>query len=213
MTSHNSRLSLDEVLDHFFLTADQPTPNLVLSACEAYPEYREEIVEYVVLWAAYEASPELETEDEIGATEAEVARVQSFVLDRLYELDANSSNASDIAEAKNVLSSLCGGKKLRQTAQLAGLERFTDLLTKVLSKRISNVPFMVIEGLARHLNIHRSVLERILGPQFTGSLSYKSADKPIGLVTETWEQAIQSLSATDEEKSRLLAMQKREDCP
>jgi hypothetical protein len=212
MRTHNSRLSLDEVLDHFFLTADKPTPSLVLSACEEYPEYRKEIVEYVVLWAAYDASPEPETELETEATEAEVARVQSFVLNRLYELDNNSSNDLDIAKARYVLSGLSGGKKLRQTTQAARLERFTELLTKILSKRISNVPSMVIEGLAHHLNIHRNALERILGPQLTGEISYKSVDKPVGLITETWEQAIQSLSATDEEKSRLLAMQRREDC-
>lgn len=211
MTSHNSRLSLDEVLDHFFLTADKPTPNLVLSACEAYPEYRTEIVEYVVLLAAYDASQNSESELQSDATEAEVARVQSFVLNRLYELDAKGVNEADITRAQSVLLGLSGGKKLRETAKAAGLGQYTDLLTKVLSKRISNVPSIIIEGLARHLEIHRDALERILGSQLTGELSYKSADKPIASSLETWEHAVNSLAATEEEKRRLLGLQRSED--
>jgi hypothetical protein len=213
MTSHNSRLSLDEVLDHFFLNADKPTPSLVLRACEEYPEYREEIVEYAALWAAYEASPEPVGDFAMEVTDEEVTRLQSFVMNRLYELDANRPSDSDIADARTALNGLSGGKQLRQTAQAAGLERFTGLLTKVLSKRITNVPSRVIGALAHHLNIHRSALEKTLGLHVTGSFSYKSADKPNGLVTETWEQAIGSLSATDEEKARLLALQGREEFP
>jgi hypothetical protein len=211
MTSHNSRLSLDEVLDHFFLTADKPTQSLVLRACEEYPEYRKEIVEYAALWAAYEASPEPADDFAVEVTDEEVTRLQSFVMNRLYELDGNRPSDSEIAEARTVLNGLSGGKQLRQAAQAAGLERFTGLLTKVLSKRITNVPLIIIGALAHYLNIHRNALEQTLGSQITGSFSYKSADKPNGLVTETWEQAIASLSATDDEKSRLLALQGRED--
>jgi|SRR5471030_888615 len=211
MTSKNSRLSLDEVLDQFFLMADKLTPNLVLQACEAYPEYREEIFEYATLRVAHEALPEPHQDTDMEVSEEEVSLMQSFVLNRLYALDSNRPSDNDIANARIVLSGLSGGKQLRVTSQAIGLGRFTGLLTKILSSRITNVPSRVIGELARHLSIDRSSLSGALGLHMTGSFSYKSVDKPSGFVTESWEQAIQSLSATEEERVELLSLQERKE--
>jgi hypothetical protein len=57
MTSPTRKLSLEEVLDEFFFSADNPSPAMVLRACEAHPEYREDILEFAALWSSYEASP------------------------------------------------------------------------------------------------------------------------------------------------------------
>lgn len=58
MTTPASRITLDEVLDEFFYSADKPSAAMVLYACQAYPEYREDIIEFAALWSAYVASPE-----------------------------------------------------------------------------------------------------------------------------------------------------------
>ena len=101
MTSPNRRLSLEEVLDQFFFSADTPSPDMVLRACEAHPEYREDILELAALWSSYEASPEPTlTKEMTNVSEEFVSRLQSFVLNRVYELDQVSPSDANVEAAR-----------------------------------------------------------------------------------------------------------------
>jgi hypothetical protein len=210
MTSPTRKLSLEEVLDEFFFSADNPSPAMVLRACEAHPEYREDILEFAALWSSYEASPDVAADGVLEVSDKSVSRLQSFVLNRLHELDRSSASSSQAAAARKAVESLAG-KSLRQAAAAAGLGASALLLTKVLTKSIVNVPTKVLRDLAAHLNVGLAGLEQCLGPSLAGAKSFRAKGIPNASAQETWEAAVRSLSVSDEEKQRLLALQTRED--
>ncbi|NKI93895.1 hypothetical protein [Rhizobacter sp. SG703] len=209
MTTPTRRLSLDEVLDEFFYSADKPTPAQVLRACEAHPEYRDDIVEFAALWTAYQASSEpVEDSSLPKATADDVARLQSYVLNRIHELDGKTAQTSDLEATKRAISTLAGGK-LGRAAAAAG---FTSslLMTKVLTT-ITNVPPRVIRDLAKHLNVAPASLRQCIGPQLAGARNYSSTRQPDAPGLETWESAVRSLPESEAEKKRLLGFQTEED--
>ena len=213
MTLPNRRLSLEEVLDQFFFSADKPSRAMVLRACEAHPEYRQGILEFAALWSSYEASPEPTSGEAVGAvSEDSVSRVQSFVLNRLHKLDAKPASDTDVAAARAAVASLAGGK-LKRAAAAAGLGESALLLTKVLTKRITDVPGKVLNDLAQHLNVVASALLQCLGLSLAGNLRYKSSAAPNSPTTESWDSAVRALPVSADEMKRLLALQGEEDTP
>ncbi|KMN48641.1 hypothetical protein VL04_18395 [Chromobacterium violaceum] len=211
MTSSNRRLSsLEDVLDEFFFSADKPSPEMVLRACEAHPEFREDILEFAALWSTHEEAPASDEPaylDEIS--EESVSRLQSFVLDSLHKLDSKPSQDTDIEKAKNAIESLAGGA-LRRAATAAGLGGSTLLLQKILTKAIKDVPMRVLASLASHLNVTVNALQSTLADTVVVGRSYRASDKPNVPVLETWESAVRTLPVSDEEKDRLLALQSNE---
>lgn len=206
MTTPNRRLSLDEVLDEFFYSADKPTSAQVIRACEAHPEYRADIVEFAALWTAYEASPEPAEDASSSATHAEdVSFLQSFVLNRLHELDGKPASTSDLESAKRAVAALKGAK-LARAAAFVGFGSNVLLLAKVLTT-ISNVPARVARDLAEHLQVLQTDLQQCLGPRLVGSRSYSAARVPNAPGAETWESAVRALPVSEDEKTRLLAFQ------
>jgi len=209
MTSPIRRLSLDEVLDEFFFSADKPSPDMVLRACEAHPEHREDILEFAALWSAYEASPEVPAADIADVSEEAVSRLQSYVLNKLHEIDGKPAPTSDIEAAKRAVSKLVGAK-LARAATAVGFAGNALLLVKVLTT-ITDVPARVVRDLAQHLNVMAEDLRQCLGPQLAGSRSYSATRPPNAAGSETWESAVRSLTASDDEKKRLLAFQTEDD--
>lgn len=208
MTSPNRRLSLEEVLDEFFFSAEKPSSSTVLSACEAHPEHREDIMEFAALWSSYEASPEpTDAEDEVS--EESVSRLQSFVLNRVHELDAKPVSDSDEAMARVALAGLAGGK-LKRAALAAGLGESSVLLTKAITKQISDLPSKVLDELAKHLKVTAGGLQRCFGMELAGGIRYKASAPPDVPKRETWEQAVRTLPVSEEEKVRLLSLQRKE---
>jgi len=213
MTSINGKPSLEEVLDQFFFSADKPSPTMVLRACEAHPEYREDILEFAALWSSYEATPAHASVEAVrDVSEESVSRLQSFVLNRLHELDNKPMFDADVEAAQLAVAGLAGAK-LKRAAAAVGLGESSLLLTKVLTQRITNAPIKVLKGLASHLNVVESALRQCLGVRLAGGMSYKASDKPNIPQAETWESAVRALSVSAEEKSRLLALQQEEDSP
>jgi len=208
MTS-NRKMMLEEVLDEFFFSADRPTPTMVLSLCQEHPEYREDIIEFAALWTCHEVAPEPCAQALDPVSEESVSRLQSFVLNRLHELDGKPTPEQEAGAARVALSGLAGAKLSRATSA-AGLGRSTLLLQKVLRGIIRNPPIGVMIRLARHLKVAIDALQPELGPGLAGSINYKSSERPNAPITETWESAVQSLPESDEEKARLLALQKED---
>ena len=205
MTSPIRRLSLDEVLDEFFFSADKPSPDMVLRACEAHPDYREDILEFAALWSAYEASPEVPAADTAEVSEESVSRLQSYVLNQLFEIDGKSVAVSDIEGAKRAVAALKGAK-LARAAEFVGFGRNVLLLAKVLTT-ITNVPARVARDLAQHLQVLQPDLQKCLGPRLVGSRSYSAARPPNAPDSETWESAVRALPVGEDEKKRLLSFQ------
>ncbi len=209
MTSSNRRLSLEEVLDEFFFSADAPSTTMVARACDTYPEYREDIMEFAALWSSYEVSPEPTAQTLGEINEESVERLQSYLLNLLHQKKPGSVLDADIETARVSIEGLAGGK-LRRAAQAASLGESTLLLQKVLTKRIKNIPCIVLHLLAQHLKVAHNVLESLLGPRIAGSMSYKSSDKPNVPTIESWEEAVRALPVGEAEKNRLLALQEEE---
>lgn len=213
MTSPNRRLSLEEVLDQVFFSTVKPSPKMVLHACEAHPEYRADILEFVALWSSYRAAPEPQEDVSFSkVNDEDVSRLQSFVLNRLHKLAEEPVTGSDVEAAREAVAGLAGGK-LKRAAAAAGLGESALLLTKVLTKRISDVPSNVLDELALHLNVAARALQQCLGPSVAGSVRYKASDKPNAPTTETWGSAVRALPVSTDEKKRLLALQAKEDSP
>lgn len=212
MTKPNRRLSLEEVLDEFFFSAGKPSPDAVHRACEAHPEYRDDIVEFAALWTSYEASPEpIEDKSLSHVTAQDVSRLQSVVLNQLHELDSRAAPDADVQAARAAIKTLVGGKLPRAAAAL-DFGNCVLLLTKVLTT-ITDVPPKVLRDLAQHLKVSPAGLKPCLGPQLAGSRSYKSAQAPDAPALETWRSAVLSLPVSEEEKKRLLAFQTDEEAP
>lgn len=211
MTSPNRRPSLDEVLDEFFFSAEKPYSSAVLRACEAHPEYREDIMEFAALWSSYEASPE-PTDSENDISEESVSRLQSFVLNRVHELDAKPVSDSDEAAARVALAGLAGGK-LKRAALAIGLGESAVLLTKAITRQISDLPTKVLDELAKHLKVTPGGLQQCFGIALAGDMRYKASAQPNAPKKETWEHAVLALPVSEEEKLRLLSIQRKEDSP
>lgn len=213
MTMQNRKLSLDEVLDEFFYNSDAPDAQKIQEAIDAYPEYRQDIVEFSALWASYESSPELDEEFRPSqVSDLSVSKVQSFILNRLHELEQSGQRdtAADLDAAKKSISNLAGNS-LRKAADAAGLYGSSALLQKVLNNSIRNVPQRVLANLAMHLQVtidalSGALLERGVG----GGRSYKAADKPTVSQVEAWSSAVNRLPLMDEQKQMLIALQDKE---
>lgn len=209
MTSPNHRLSLEEVLDEFFFTSEKPTTAMVLRACEAYPEYREDIMEFAALWTSYETAEEPTDAVSLTVADEDVARLQSFVLNRLHQLDHESERTyqDDNEAAKNALTALAGGA-LRRAAAAADLGSATVLLQKILTNSITNVPTKVFAELSSYMNVTLNALQGAIAERSLEiSRRYSASDKPTTLGKESWESAVRSLPLPRDEKERLLDMQ------
>ena len=211
MTTPKNRPSLEEVLDKFFFSAEKPSSSIVLSACSTHPEYREEIMEFAALWSSYENSTEPTSfEDEVS--EESVLRLQSFVLNRVHDLDTKQVPNSDEVAARTALAELAGGQ-LKRAALAAGLGESTVLLTKAITKQISDLPSKVLDELAKHLKVTARGLQQCFGIELAGDIRYKASAQPNIPQKETWEQAVKALSVSDTEKMRLLSLQQDEETP
>ncbi len=211
MVNTGRRLNLDEVLDELFLEQKEPTLQQLIKACETYPRFRQDIMEFAALWSIYDAAPEIdENNSESMVREENVSRLQSVVLNRMYELDNLDNDVEEqsdsISNVQAILSSLKGGAALRRASNASGLGEQTLLLQKILSRAV-DVPAQVLAPLAAYLKVSVRVMEQALQSTETVSRSYSSKQKPIKPIKETWGGAVRSLSISDEEKSRLLALQ------
>jgi hypothetical protein len=200
MTSPNRNPSLEDVLDALFQQDDAPTPEMIVQACQAHAEYREEILEFLALWMAQDALPE-PAESELEVSDASVMRLQSRVLNQLY--------APPVLEGADAVRKAIGavaGQRLRSAAQATGVGS-TVLLSKILTRTIIDPPRAVLDRLAQFLNVTVTLLSEELGPQVALHRSYKAADKPTVTVGESWEDAIRALAVDEAEKARLRSMQ------
>ena len=133
MTSPNRNPSLEDVLDALFQQDNAPTPEMIVQACQAHAEYREEILEFSALWMAQDALPE-PAESELEVSDASVMRLQSRVLNQLY--------APPVLEGADAVRKAIGalaGQRLRSAAQATGVGS-TVLLSKILTRMIIDPP-------------------------------------------------------------------------
>jgi len=208
MTSPNHRLSLEEVLDEFFFATEKPNANMVLRACEAHPEFSEDIMEFAALWTVYETAEDpTEVFQPSTVADQDVSSLQSYVLTRLHQTNPTTqSTDSDIEAATKAVSTLAGGA-LRRAAAASRLGSATILLQKILTNSITNIPASVLAALSVHLNVAMAGLQMAIAgrTQLVGR-HYSSKNKPAVPQKESWENAVRSLSLPKDELDRLLQL-------
>lgn len=210
MSHLNRRLTLEEVLDELFYASEAPDAEKLKDLLKVYPEYRKDIAEFAALWASHDNAEEPEYNPAYAEVSDEsVSLLQSFVLNRLHELDQGKSSgpsAEDISVAKAALGQLAGAS-LKKAADVIGLCGSTVLLQKVLMNSINDVPKRVLGSLAAFMKISIDAMVLVIAERSAGSLrSYKSPGKPTVPQTETWESAVNGLPLTDDKKSELLSL-------
>lgn len=153
----NNRLTLDEVLDEFFYASEKPSAEKMKEVLAAYPEYRNDIVEFTALWASYENAGESDEAMVPSAMPADcVARLQSFVMGRLHELkyEMVCSTSAGVEAAKQELA----GSSIHREAEGVGFFGASMLLSKVLTNNIFQVPRRAIDTFGDCLDICSRVL-------------------------------------------------------
>jgi hypothetical protein len=212
MTTPNLNISLEEVIDEFFYSSDTPNVKKLQAAIDAHPEYREDLVDFAALWSSYENTPDLVEEFSPSMiSDQSISTLQSFVLNRLHDLNNGAKGVvPDVGAAREALGKLVGNA-LRRAAAEIGLYGSSALLQKILNNGIQDVPCKVLENLALYLQItvdglSGALTERGLG----GAKSFKASEKPIVAQTETWANAVNMMSLSDEQKKALLALQDKE---
>lgn len=209
MTPNIHRQSLEEVLDEFFFATDAPAATAVLRACEAHPEFRQDILEFAALWTAHDASPE-PAAAELKVPATSVSRLQSYALNSLHEADHAGQAGSGIDAAKAALATLAGAG-LRRAAAACGLGTATLLLNKILNNLIVDAPRAVLAGLANHLRVALSDLQVALPGRLATGTHRSASQKPSTPTQETWADAVGSMAGvSDSEKARLMALANEE---
>lgn len=205
MILNTHRHSLEEVLDEFFFATETPSASAVLRACEAHPEFRSDILEFVALWTAYDASPE-PAAAELKVPSIEISRLQSYVLNSLHEADRVKQVGSGVDGAKAALLTLAGAG-LRRAAVACGLGTATLLLNKILNNLIVDTPRAVLSGLASHLRVSLSDLQVALPSRLATGTHRSASQKPNIPIQETWAEAVSGVAGvSDSERERLRAL-------
>lgn len=210
MTPNTHRQSLEEVLDEFFFATGTPSAAAVLRACEAHPEFRQDILEFAALWTAHDAAPEPAAAD-VKVPAASVSLLQSYALNSLHEADrAEQAVDSGVGAAKAALAALAGAG-LRRAAAAAGLGAATLLLHKILNNLIVDVPRAVLADLANHLKVTLAELQSAIPGRVAMGTHRSASQKPNEPSQETWANAVGHLAGvSDSERERLKALADKE---
>jgi hypothetical protein len=187
---------LQDVLNELLMATENPTYAELEKYINKYPQFEQELLEFVTTWLAEESLPEslpLSAEKE----ETLVARAMSHVENLLYK-----GNKEDISpkEIKAVAMPLTG---LMQSALNAGLDAGVlatkchinrALLVKLDARQISfsSIPVHLIEVLAQTLNLSTQDIAEFLEqpPRIISGASFLSNGTPQAGSQETFNDAV-----------------------
>lgn len=180
------RLTLDEVLDRFFYAYEQPDAEKLKAVLAAYPEYRNDIVEFTALWASYVGSEPYHEAPLLSDTPAEsLARIQSFVMGCLHEnAKISGLNTQEMDGSKKSINGLAG-LALRKVRVGESFFRSTILLAKIFFKNVFCILKRTFNSVTKSSHFRLKELPISIG-QSNASIaqSHKSANKLFNLQTE-----------------------------
>lgn len=214
MTDTENMPTLDEVLDQFFYASNAPSKALLHDLMEKYPEYGEELSGFAFHWVVTEPTDDSQlVRGEVP--EESLISVRSKVFNALYESGEKASSSNEnrkegtivsLRDASTELKQIKGRKALKLVSSKAKLGYHTELLGKVLSGLIIDPPTVVMRGIAGHIDVPMELVAQCFasGNQQGGMRHFSAKNKPSATKQETWEDAVNHLTVSEEEKERLL---------
>ena len=207
MMENNFEPTLDDALNTFVQENDRPTAGNLQEWVERYPQFRKDLIDFAAAWAEQLVLPAAE---EIGA------ETEKLLVDRAM------SHVHNVAYSRNV-------EKLRQTtsddpvdsltkdAQRAGTKPAElaracrldlGLLSKLNNRQIQpwTIPAELIGILAERLNKTVAALKIFFAgpPRAAVGMAFLSRDKPTASPQQSFTEAVQQSSLSDEDKARWL---------
>ncbi len=135
-----------------------------------------------------------------------VAMCMTDALVEESEITAGAAVPTELESAKAIVAKY-SGPGARKLAEEIGLGRRGPLLTGVLSGKTA-APRALLRALSLKLKVPMSLLQQVFSEAFLSSPvpAFKAEDgKPeVRITRQTWEEAVKSLSLSDEETSALL---------
>ena len=208
MMENNIEPTLDDALNTFVQENDRPTAGNLQEWVDRYPQFRKDLIDFAAAWAEQLVLPAAEG---IGAETEKllVDRAMSHVhnvaynrdVERLRQTATDDSVRSLTGDAQRV------GTRPAELAKACGLD--LGLLSKLNNRQIHpwTIPAELIGMLAEHLNKTVAALKIFFAgpPRAAVGKAYLSRGKPTASPQQSFAEAVQQSSLSDEEKARWLS--------
>ena len=208
MMENNIEPTLDDALNTFVQENDRPTAGNLQEWVDRYPQFRKDLIDFAAAWAEQLVLPAAEG---IGAETEKllVDRAMSHVhnvaynrdVERLRQTATDDSVRSLTGDAQRV------GTRPAELAKACGLD--LGLLSKLNNRQIHpwTIPAELIGMLAEQLNKTVAALKIFFAgpPRAAVGKAYLSRGKPTASPQQSFAEAVQQSSLSDEEKARWLS--------
>ena len=210
MMESNIEPTLDDVLNTFVQENDRPTAGNLKEWVERYPRFRKDLIDFAAAWAEQFVLPA--AEDMSAETEKLlVDRAMSHVHNVAYKRDVETLREMKIDDPVRSLTRNAQGVGVKpaELARACGLD--LGLLSKLNNRQIKpwTIPAELTSMLAEQLNKTVAALKIFFtGPPRTAvGKAYLSRGKPTAPPQQSFAEAVQQSSLSDEEKARWLSEQ------
>jgi hypothetical protein len=193
---------VNRLISAFLETNDQPTMGDWKALADRHPQHAAAIADAAAIRAAGDAA---EAEDEPYEFDPALAtRTVSKALVMVYARNASLDDAQ-----RKLAQALSGPAERRELAAAVGLGVQLSLFNGVVSGR-TRPARQVLRSLARYLQVAEAALLEVFGRTFAAEpipANKALRGKPtVNLQPVSWEQAVRSLSCSDQETAALLRL-------
>lgn len=208
MMANDIEPTLDDALNTFVQENDRPTAGNLQEWVERYPQFRKDLIDFAAAWAEQLVLPAAE---EIGA------ETEKLLVDRAMSHVHNVAYSREVEMLRDTTTddpvrSLTGDAERAGTkpAELARACRLDlGLLSKLNSRQIQpwTIPAELIRMLAEQMN--KSVPAVMIffagSPRAAVGMAFLSREKPTASPQQSFTEAVQQSSLSDEDKARWLS--------
>lgn len=207
MITPEEKATLNDVLNEFVAKYEQPTADALESWAKRYPQYRNELIDFVAAWAeqlTLPQAPKLNAEQE----KILVDRAMSHVANVTFKRDEGTQKGMDSVKPIN---SLVGeAKKMGYSplefAKACGLD--LALISKLNNRLIhpDSIPPQLVRHMARLIKRMVVAIEKYLAlpPNVSVARAFLSRKKPESTGQQSFADAVRDSSLPDVEKARWL---------
>ena len=208
MMENDIEPTLDDALNTFVQENDRPTAGNLQEWVERYPQFRKDLIDFAAAWAEQLVLPAAE---EIGAESEKllVDRAMSHVHNLAYSRDVETLRETTTDDPVRSLTGDAerAGTKPAELARACRLD--LGLLSKLNSRQIQpwTIPAELIRMLAEQMN--KSVPAVMIffagSPRAAVGMAFLSREKPTASPQQSFTEAVQQSSLSDEDKARWLS--------
>ena len=208
MMGNNIEPTLDDALNTFVQENDRPTAGNLQEWVERYPQFRKDLIDFAAAWAEQLVLPSAEgvgAETEKLLVDRAMSHVQNVAynhdVERLRQTTTDDPVRSLTEDAQRV------GTRPAELAKACRLD--LGLLSKLNSRQIQpwTIPVELISKLAERLKKTVAALKIFFAgpPREAVGMAYLSRGKPTASPQQSFAEAVQQSSLSEEEKARWLS--------